>query len=1248
MAFDTKGITIEINGDGSGFEKTLRKIKAETQGLDKEMSKVGRAMKSSFNSKGTGIELFIQKQGLLQSKYANLVKQEHAYKQALEATKASYQENLVAFGEYDERTKSAAQNVQYLESELAVLHSRMDAVRESVLTCGTGMITFHQHLGNVATAAGKAYEALKPISLISAGAIAAATAQTIKFEDAWVGVTKTVDGTPQQMEALNAGLKDLALNTASSYETLAGFAELGGQMGVATDSMLTFTKTVAMLGDTTNIAGEEAAQSLAQIANIMVDAGDRTADYYSRFGSTVVDLGNNFATTEADIVQMTQRLATAGRQVGMSTPQVMALATALGSMGIKAAEGGGSMSKLIKQIQQSVSQGGEGLEAFAETAGMSAEQFAKAWRDDAGTAFAKFLEGIGKSGDVTGKLAELGIEEIRMSNATGALAQSTDLYTDALARADSAWESNTAMMAEAEKRYGTTKTALLQALEAIKQAGASLGESFAPALKDVAFMVKDAAKWFSELPKPVKDTVAKMLLLGAAAAPVAKGIEKITSKGQGMIEFLFRGSGAAEKLSKVLGKTNAGMDGTVTSIASLIGPAGLAGTAFVALASAMAGVGFIAGNMLRDNLDKEARAMGGVIQKNAELIDASKEYAQEAKNQANAADQVIQGYESNARYAETLANKIEFLNGKENLSTIQKQQLKAAVEELNAIYPELNISIDENTGHIDGNTESLRENLAQAQKNAKEKALIEASQKQLEAITQQKMAYDSAKESLTFWNQEVKDSTAAWTEASQKYGEISDEAMAAMHTMNLATEEQRRAQEALSACLEEGTISWSDYFNTINQMGGEASTLNQTLITEFQNMVQQASEAGIQIPENIKQGIESGSMAPTEAINYMTSMMNYMDMVAAAGEGGTSVPLSVASGIIANAGSAQEAANMLNNLIQFEQALTQANLAGVEIPADLAAGIASGAVSVDQAIQQLGSGSAQGLNKQGEFAAAGAGNANAYNNAQTQGVKQGSDQAASAGASAFNSGKISNAAGKEGQQASTKYNTGINTMPGKTGTVLSDTASRFGGSSVPGAAGTMGSSATSAFQRNISGIPSAAQTAYNDVKYWIDQIQSLTRQSFTVKVTKEVKTVETKGDRTVRANSPLFHVMSLANPAGLFASASADPVANESNMGYAARNAVNPTTAALQSAIDTQRGVMAGNQMQIANLSRKMDSLMERLTAVDFDGYLSTIAKNTADTQIVMDRRTVGKLVASDVAKANDLDASVRKKLAGG
>ena len=90
-----------------------------------------------------------------------------------------------------------------------------------MLTCSTGMMKMHQHLGNVASAAEKAANALKPISMISAAGIVGATAAAINFEDAWVGVTKTVDGTPEQMAAINSGLKDLALNTASSYENLA-------------------------------------------------------------------------------------------------------------------------------------------------------------------------------------------------------------------------------------------------------------------------------------------------------------------------------------------------------------------------------------------------------------------------------------------------------------------------------------------------------------------------------------------------------------------------------------------------------------------------------------------------------------------------------------------------------------------------------------------------------------------------------------------------------------------------------------------------------------------------------------------------------------------------------------------------------------------------------------------------------------------------------------------------------------------
>ena len=1288
MAFNTKGITIDIGGDASGFEKAMRKTKHEVQGLDRELSKVSRAMKSSFNSNATGMDLFISKQGLLQNKYANLIKQMSNVKQAIATNEDLWRLQAAAFGENSAEAMETAQHLEYLRAEEALLKSQLDQVSASMLTCSTGMMKMHQHLGNVASAAEKAANALKPISMISAAGIVGATAAAINFEDAWVGVTKTVDGTPEQMAAINSGLKDLALNTASSYENLAHYAELGGQMGVATDSILGFTKTIAMLGDTTNIVGEEAAESLAHMANIMVDKGQRTTDYYERFGSTVVDLGNNFATTESEIVDMATRLATAGRQVGMTTPQVLALSTALSSMGIKAAAGGGSMSKLMKQIQVAVSTGSESLQDYADTAGMTAEQFAKAWRDDAGTAFMKFLEGIGKSEDVTAKLAELGIEEVRMSNAAGALAQSTDVYSDALGRANQAWSENTAMVIEAEKRYATTKTALLQAWEAIKQAGASLGESFAPTVKELANMVKDLAKWFSELPAPVKDAVAKMLLFGAALSPTAKGVSKVASFGQKLIEFFFSASGGATTLARGLSKiapnlfsmsratTNtakhmgvyaasaleaadstevanasfAGLLGTTGGLVSKVAGFGqklieffrsASGGVVVGLAAVAAGV-LTAAKVIKDNMvsaiHEEIKAVGGADAAHASLIDSSKEYAQEAQNQANAAQEVMRSYETNAAMADTLATKIQYLNGIENLSATQKAQLKQAVDELNRIYPELNLSVDENTGHVNGNTDALAQNLEQAKKNAKERALLEASQKQLEAITQQKMAYDNARASLGYWNQQVKDATAAQQEAARTYGAGSEQYLEAGKRVTSATNEQVLAQQALKDILAEGAISWSDYFSTINNMGGEASKLNQTLITEFQGMIQQASQAGIQIPESIKQGIESGSMAPTEAIQYMTAMMNYMDMVSAAGETGTAIPTTMASEILANAGSAQEAANMLNNMIQFQQALEAANLAGRAIPMDMAAGIASGTISVQEAINMLSQGSAEGLNKSGEYAAAGKGNADAYSNAQTSGVKAGTEQSLAAMTSAFLSGKASSAAGTEGQRSASKFNEGISKIPGKTGTVLSDTTARFGGSGVPGAAGSMGTRATSAFERGISGIPAAAQTVYNQTKTIIDQIQELTNRTFTVKVTKEVKTVET-GTSKPRPAPPRPRMLTTM---------SADSVGVSEPTAMFAARAKSPVSATIEEAVGAAGMSMAyENSNRLDTLARKMDSMINALTNGRTEELLQVIA-DKSEKVIVMDGVSVGRLVSKTVRDVNNADAALRTKLMGG
>lgn len=48
---------------------------------------------------------------------------------------------------------------------------------------------------------------------------------------------------------------------------------------------------------------------------------------------------NNFATTERDIVEMSNRLAAGGKIAGLTAPEILGLATAMSSVGIEAEAG---------------------------------------------------------------------------------------------------------------------------------------------------------------------------------------------------------------------------------------------------------------------------------------------------------------------------------------------------------------------------------------------------------------------------------------------------------------------------------------------------------------------------------------------------------------------------------------------------------------------------------------------------------------------------------------------------------------------------------------------------------------------------------------------------------------------------------------------------------------------------------------------------------------------------------------------
>lgn len=354
--------------------------------------------------------------------------------------------------------------------------------------------------------------------VVATAAVGMAVKAAIDWESAWTGVLKTVEGTEPVLQQLEGDLRGLAQTLPASHAEIAAVAEAAGQLGIQTSSVASFTKTMIDLGETTNLSANDAATSLARFMNVMGTAqGD-----VGRLGSAVVELGNNYATTEAEILEMSMRLAGAGRQIGLSEGQVLGLATSLSSVGIEAEAGGSAISKVMIDIASEVANGGEKLEMFATTAGMSADEFSRKWQTEPGEALAAFVAGLSdaerQGGSTLQILEQLGITEVRMRDALLRSASASDQFTAAMETGNDAIEANTALTEEAEKRYATAGAQLEVTKNQVIDAAIGFGEVFMPAVSVAAEIVGSFAQALGGMPEPMKVTVG---VAGALAAAVA-------------------------------------------------------------------------------------------------------------------------------------------------------------------------------------------------------------------------------------------------------------------------------------------------------------------------------------------------------------------------------------------------------------------------------------------------------------------------------------------------------------------------------------------------------------------------------------------------------------------------------------------------------------------------------------------------------------------------------------------------------
>jgi len=465
--------------------------------------------------------------------------------------------------------------------------------------------TASKQLGSQVKAHGADFDRMASASTKAGLAVTAGVGGAVKaavdWESAWTGVQKTVDATPAQYARLEGQLRSLTSVLPVSHQEIAGVAEAAGQLGVKQQDVAKFTSTMVKLGTATNMTSEEAATSLRQFMNVM---GTAPKDV-DRLAATVVDLGNNSATTERDIVEMGQRLSGTGKQMRMSEPQVMAFGAAMASVGINAEAGGTAMSRNWVTIDKAVRQGGSSLQTMARVSGMSAAQFKKAWQTDAAGATNSLIEGLGRAGkagkDVSGLLGKMGIKSQyqtdamkRLAGASAGAGNAQDQLADSLKTAGQGWSQNTALEAEFGRRQATTASQMQIAVNRIKNAAIGVGQAALPVLGRAAQKVAEYADKFAQLSPHTQEMILKIGALGGASLIAAGQVGKVARavkdvglavkaiRGVAGIAGAFTGIGGAAtkaagattgagKAMSMMGGSTAGLPVKLLGVASAIG-----------------------------------------------------------------------------------------------------------------------------------------------------------------------------------------------------------------------------------------------------------------------------------------------------------------------------------------------------------------------------------------------------------------------------------------------------------------------------------------------------------------------------------------------------------------------------------------------------------------------------------------------------------------------------------------------------
>lgn len=273
-----------------------------------------------------------------------------------------------------------------------------------------------------------------------------------EFDRQLIAVGKTANINGEALKEFGRAVVDLGGDLDGiSIEGLLKSAEVAGTLGVqGTENILKFSKAIEELKLTSDIISDEQVGQFAKFIEVSQDSFENA----DRLASVITRLGNEFATTEAEVLSNSTEIQKGISVYNASAQSVLGLGSATATLGNEAEVSASSIQKGFGVINKAIATG-ENLKEVLKLTGLTQKELSKQFKADASGTFVKFVEGLSKAKNegqnLQKVLEDVDLAETRTFKVIGSLASNYEILKNSMIAANEEYKLNAALSAEVDK-----------------------------------------------------------------------------------------------------------------------------------------------------------------------------------------------------------------------------------------------------------------------------------------------------------------------------------------------------------------------------------------------------------------------------------------------------------------------------------------------------------------------------------------------------------------------------------------------------------------------------------------------------------------------------------------------------------------------------------------------------------------------------------------------------------------------------